>query len=69
LSRLFNDILIHKKTGYHFGLDGETISSALGKNVERGTLTIAGQALNWLLNKIQKNHAILSINNNLNNPN
>lgn len=66
MSRLFNDVLI-KATGYHFGLDGETISSVLGKNVERGTLTFLGSGLNWILNRIQKNHSILSINNNLNN--
>jgi 8-oxo-dGTP diphosphatase len=68
-SRLFNDILIYKDKGYHFGMPGETISSALGKNVERGTLRPLGNLLNALLNKIQKNHSILSINNNINNLN
>lgn len=64
---LFNITLIHYSTGYHFGLDGETISSAIGKNVEKGTLTWTGKALNALLNKIQKNHSILSIDTNVNN--
>lgn len=66
MGELFNLVLVNKN-GYPFGLDGETISSALGKNVERGTLKVAGRLLNWLLDKIQKNHAILSINNNVNN--
>lgn len=68
-SRPFNDILIYKdnKDSYHFGLDGETVSSVIGKNVERGTLRWPGKALNWLLDKIQKNHSVLSVNNNLNN--
>lgn len=68
-SHLFNDTLIHKSTGYHFGLDGETVSSVLGKNVQRGTLRVSGRLLNFLLNLIQKSHAVLSINNNLNNNN
>lgn len=68
-SRLFNDLLIHKDKGYHFGMPGETISSALGKNVERQTLKPLGSALNWLLNKIQANHSIISINNKINNLN
>lgn len=66
MGELFNLVLINKN-GYPFGLNGETILSALGKNVERGTLKVAGKLLNWLLDKIQKNHAVLSINNNVNN--
>jgi len=63
---LFNITLI-KHGGYHFGLPGETISSALGKNVERDTLSVAGKVLNAILNKIQANHAIISIQTNENN--
>lgn len=63
---LFNMTLI-KNGGYHFGLPGETISSALGKNVERKTLSGAGKVLNSMLNKIQANHAIISIQRNENN--
>ena len=60
---LFNRTLINFTLGYHFGQPGETISSALGKNVERNTLTYAGRLLNALLNKIEKNHSIISIDN------
>jgi hypothetical protein len=63
---LFNLTLI-KKGGYHFGLPSETISSALGKNVESGTLSVAGKILNAILNEIQANHAIISIQTNENN--
>lgn len=65
-NRLFNDVLITKQ-GYPFGLQKETISSALGKNVARGTLRPMGRLLNLLLNKIQANHAIISIDNTVNN--
>lgn len=58
---LFNDTLIYKNKGYKFGRIGETISSALGKNVKLNTLTLSGKMLNKLLNLIQKNHSILSI--------
>ncbi len=47
--------------GYHFGYNEETISSALGKNEQLGTLTKTGKRLVWLLNKLDKNHCIKSI--------
>ena len=47
--------------GYHFGYNEETISSALGKNQQLGTLTKTGKRLVWLLNKLDKNHCIKSI--------
>lgn len=47
--------------GYHFGNINETISSALGKNERDNTLTETGKALVWLLDKIDKNHSIKSI--------
>jgi 8-oxo-dGTP diphosphatase len=64
---LFNTVMI-VSGGYCFGLDGETVSSALGKNVQRNTLTWLGRGLNWLLNRIQANHAILSVEDGVNNP-
>jgi 8-oxo-dGTP diphosphatase len=64
---LFNVVMI-RAGGYCFGLDGETISSALGKNVVRGTLTWPGRLLNWLLCRIQANHAVLSIEEGVSNP-
>lgn len=61
LSKLFNDVLI-KVGGHRFGDPDETISSVLGKNQLTGTLSILGRALNWLLNKIEEDHSIKSIN-------
>ena len=49
------------KDGYHFGAEGETISSALGKNERDGTLTEDGKKLVKLLNKFDKNHCINAI--------
>lgn len=46
---------------YKFGVDGETISSALGKNELNGTLSTDGKRLVKLLNSIEKNHCILWI--------
>ena len=60
LEVLFNDILITKH-GHRFGNMDETISSALGRNVQKGTLTKTGKLLNKLLDKIDKDHAIKSI--------
>ena len=62
MATLFNSILI-KQNGYQFGNVNETISSVIGKNLEAGTLTFLGKSLNALLNFIQKNHSINSIEN------
>jgi len=48
---LWNWALI-KKGGYKFGKLGETISSALGKNIKRKTLTLAGKALCFIIDFI-----------------
>jgi hypothetical protein len=55
-----NKYLITKK-GYRFGKIGETISSVLGKNLLTGTLSPMGLKLVWILDKLDKNHAINSI--------
>ena len=47
--------------GYKFGIEGETISSALGKNELTGTLTAEGKRLVKILHKLEKNHCILWI--------
>ena len=57
---LFNKVLINDN-GYRFGDIEETISSVLGKNQLTGTLTCTGKALVWILDKIDNNHAIKSI--------
>lgn len=58
---LFNAWLI-KSDGYQFGNFNETISSALGKNQLKGTLSNSGRILVSILNFIDKNHCEKSIN-------
>ena len=57
---LFNDILI-TKDGYSFGNVDETISSVIGKNKRKKTLTLLGRTLDFILDKIDPNHSIKSI--------
>lgn len=52
---------LRKENGYHFGNIEETISSALGKNERDKTLTKTGKVLVWILDKIDKNHSLKSI--------
>lgn len=56
----FNALLI-KHGGYHFGVGHETISSALGKNQLRGTLTRTGKLLAGILDWIDQDHCFNSI--------
>ena len=63
---LFNDVLI-KNGGYKFGNKLETISSVLGKNQRDGTLTRVGNGLRILLDKIEDDHCLKSINDELTN--
>ena len=65
-SELFNDVLI-KKGGYKFGNRQETISSVVGKNQRDNTLTKTGRGSRYILDKIDKNHCIDSINDELTN--
>ena len=57
---LFN-LTLRKKEGYKFGNMEETISSALGKNQQNGTLTRTGKALVWILDLLDRNHCKKSI--------
>jgi hypothetical protein len=57
---LFNDALI-LHTGIPFGNPDETISSVLGKNKQANTLSKVGKGLDWILNKLDPNHSINSI--------
>jgi hypothetical protein len=57
---LFNLILKQKK-GYQFGNRKETISSVLGKNQRDGTLTKTGKRVAFILDKIDPNHCLKSI--------
>lgn len=63
---LFN-LLLKQKAGYNFGNRRETISSALGKNQRDGTLTKIGGFVVFVLDKIDKNHCLKSIDKSVNN--
>jgi len=58
---LFNKILINSK-GYKFGDINETISSVLGNNQLACTHSRCGRILVWILDKIENDHALKSIN-------
>jgi 8-oxo-dGTP pyrophosphatase MutT (NUDIX family) len=47
--------------GYAFGNRDETISSALGRNKRDGTLTVFGKWIDALLDRIDANHSLNSI--------
>ena len=51
------------ESGYKFGNDNETISSALGKNQRDKTLSKTGKVVCFVLDKIDENHCEKSINN------
>lgn len=53
--------LLRTKGGYSFGERNETISSALGKNQRDNTLSFIGQALCWVLDRLDKDHCLKSI--------
>ena len=57
---LFNNLFI---TGsrYKFGSEDETISSVIGKNKLKNTLTKTGKILDFILNKLEKDHSIKAI--------
>lgn len=57
---LFNSLMI-KRGGYAFGNIRETISSAIGKNQQRGTLTTTGRCLAWILDTLDPDHCMRSI--------
>lgn len=60
LRTLWNKTL-RKSNGYNFGHRDETISGVLGKNKRDNTLTKAGVCLVWLLDTLDENHCINSI--------
>jgi len=57
-----NKYLITEKSQDRFGSIEETISSVLGKNLLSNNLTKFGKSIAWVLDKIEKNHCIKSIN-------
>ena len=54
---LFNQWMI-KSNGYKFGNIDETISSALGKNKLKETLTPSGKFLDKVLDKLDPGHSV-----------
>lgn len=58
-------LIVDNSDSYKFGKQGETISSVLGKNILLGALSSKGKALVWVLDHIQKDHCLNSINNNI----
>jgi len=66
--QLFNDVLITPTSKNAFGNNQETISSVIGKNLEDNTLSKTGIWLNKILNLIQPNHSVISIEDNVNYP-
>jgi hypothetical protein len=60
--RTFLNKTLILENGYKFGDINETMSSVLGKNERDYTLTRAGKVLVWILDKIDKDHALKSIN-------
>jgi len=63
----FFDAIFITNGGYRFGNPKETISSVIGKNQRYKTLSIAGHLLRWMLDKIDYNHCINSINDDVTN--
>ena len=59
LRTLWNTLLI-TKDGIQFGKSGFSISHDLGANQANGTLSKAGKALVWILDKIDKDHCKLA---------
>jgi hypothetical protein len=55
LANIMNDFLI-KSEGYKFGNPDDTISAVLGVNKLKGTLSPAGKAIAYILNKVDHNH-------------
>ncbi len=55
------NLLWVKKGGYKFGNRDETISSALGKNKQNNTLTGFGKSIDKILDIIDANHSLNSI--------
>ena len=58
---LFDALLINKHSVDKFGNVDETISSVLGKNQRTDTLKPLGVLLVWILDKLEKDHSIKSI--------
>ena len=61
MAKLFNILLIKSSSKHLFGNPDETISSVLGKNKINCTLAPLGILLDSILNRLDNNHSINSI--------
>ena len=62
-AELLNALFLTKDSVHKFGNPNETISSVLGKNLVAGTLTKKGYEICALLNDLEKDHVLISIDN------
>lgn len=60
-NKVFDFLLLKKHSKHRFGNPDETISSVLGKNQQLGTLAFLGRGLNNILQWLDKNHSVKSI--------
>jgi len=61
MTGFFNLVMISKESKFKFGNPDETISSVLGKNKLNNSLIWFGKLLDKILNKLEENHSIKSI--------
>lgn len=66
--RAFWNAVLIEPDGYKFGREGETLSSALGKNQVLNKLKPKGRFLVRVLDKLDENHCVNSINDKLKTP-
>lgn len=59
--KLLFDFILIKKKGYKFGDIDDTVSYILGRNYYKGTLTILGRFIVFILNLIDKEHITKAI--------
>ena len=64
-AELLTALFLTKDSVHHFGNKKETISSVLGKNLVAGTLTKKGYEICAILNSIEKDHVLISIDNSI----
>lgn len=58
---LFCCLLLTRFSKHPFGNEDETVSSVIGKNYLRGTLSQFGLFVRWFLNTLDKNHSVKAI--------
>jgi len=65
LLKYASNMYVIEKDGYKFGNGKETISSVIGKNLVLNKLKKTGKIINSILNYLDSNHSIESIDNNV----